>query len=52
MIISKSTLEKEGQLIIRDTNKTALVEVGRTLSPIDLNGKYMWVISNVDIDTA
>ena len=52
VIISKKTLEKEGQLVVRNANKIALAEVRRTSSPMDLDGKYMWAISNVDIDAA
>ena len=37
---------------MENANKIALVEVARTSSPMDLNGKYMWAISNVDIDAA
>ena len=52
VIISKKALEKEGQLVVRNADKIALAEVGRTSSPMDLDGKYMWAISNVDIDAA
>ena len=52
MIISKKALEKEEQLVVRNADKIALAEVGKTSSPIDLNGKYMWAISNIDIDAA
>ena len=52
VIISKKALKKEGQLVVRNVDKIALAEVGRTSSPIDLDGKYMWAISNVDIDAA
>ena len=52
MIISKKVLEKEGQLIIRKADKIVLAEIRITLSLIDINGKYIWVISNVDIDAA
>ena len=52
VIISKKALEKEGQLVVRNADKIALAEVGRTSSPIDLDGKYIWAISNVDIDAA
>ena len=50
VIISKRALEKEGQLVVRNADKIALAEVGRTSSPMDLDGKYMWAISNVDIN--
>ena len=52
VIISKKALEKEGQLVVRNADKIVLAEVGKTSSPMDLDGKYMWVISNVDIDAA
>ena len=50
VIISKKTLEKKGQLVVRNTNKITLAEVGKTSSPIDLDGKYIWAISNVYIN--
>ena len=50
VIISKKALEKEGQLVVRNADNIALAEVGRTLSPMNLDGKYIWAISNVDID--
>ena len=52
VIISKKTLEKEEPLIVRNADKIALAEVERTSRPMDLNGKYMWAISNIDIDEA
>ena len=50
VIISKKALEKEEQLVVRNADKIALAEVGRMSSPIDLDGKYMWAINNVNID--
>ena len=50
VIILKKALEKEGQLVVRNANKIALTEFGRTLSSIDLDSKYIRAISNVDID--
>ena len=41
VIILKKTLEKEGQLVVRYTDKIVLAEVGKTLSPKDLDGKYI-----------
>lgn len=35
---------------MKNINKIALADITKTSSPIDLNGKYMWVISNVHID--
>ena len=52
VIISKKALEKEGQLVVRNADKIALAEVRSALSLMDLDGKYMWAISNVDIDAA
>ena len=52
MIISKKTLEKERQLVVRNKDKIALVEVGRTLSLMDLDGKYLCTISNIDMIVA
>ena len=37
---------------MRNADKIAQAEIARTSSPIDLNGKYMWAMSNVDIDAA
>ena len=37
---------------MRNADKIAQVEVVRTLSPMDLDGKYMWTMSNIDIDAA
>ena len=50
VIISKKALEKERQLVVKNADKIALAKVGKTLSPMDFDGKYMWAISNVDID--
>ena len=49
MIISKRAIKKEDQLVVRNVDKIALTKVGRTSSLIDLDSKYMWAISNVDI---
>ena len=48
--ISKKSSEKEEKLVVRNADKILLAKVGKTSSPIDLDGKYMWAISNVDID--
>ena len=37
---------------MENINKIALIEVVKILSLINLDGKYMWVISNVKIDAA
>ena len=37
---------------MRNADKIEQAEVVRTSSPMDLDGKYMWAMSNVDIDTA
>ena len=49
VIISKKTIEKEGQLVVRNIDKIVLAEVRRTSSLMDLDGKYIWAISNIDI---
>ena len=36
---------------MRNADKIVQTEVAKTLSLIDLDGKYMWAMSNVDIDT-
>ena len=41
VIISKKTLEIEGQLVVGNADTIALIEVGRISSPMDLDGKYM-----------
>ena len=51
VIIKEKTREKEGLLEgIADT--AAPTEVAQALSPIDLAGKYMWAMSNANIDAA
>ena len=52
VVTSKKAREKEGQLVVKNADKIALVEVVRTSSPMNLDGKYMWAISNIDIDAA
>ena len=52
VIISKRALEKEGQLVVKNADKIVLAKVRRTSSLMDLDGKYIWAISNVDIDAA
>lgn len=49
VIILEKTRQKEEQLLIENVIKRA--EVAKMLSLIDLDSKYMWAISNVDIDT-
>ena len=39
-------------MVVRIADKIVQAEVPRTLSPMDLDGKYMWAMSNIDIDTA
>lgn len=48
MIISEKVREKEGQLIVGNAIK--LVEIVKMSYPIDLGGKYMWTISNTNIN--
>ena len=52
VIISKKALKTERQLVVKNADKIVLAEVGRTSSLMDLDGKYMWAISNDDIDAA
>ena len=52
MTILKRALEKKRQLVVRNADEIVLAEIRKKLSPIDLDGKYIWVISNIDIDTA
>ena len=35
---------------MRNVNKIAQAEVARILGPMDLDGKYIWTMSSVDID--
>ena len=51
VIIEEKVREKEGLSEgIADT--TAPAEVARASSPVDLAGKYMWAMSNADMDAA
>ena len=50
VIISKKALKKERQLVVRNADKIALAKVRRMSSPMDLDCKYIWAISNIDID--
>ena len=52
VVTSKKAREKEGQLVVRNADKIAQAEVARTSSPMDLDGKYIWAMSNIDIDAA
>ena len=49
MIISKKAQERNRQLIERNADKIVVMKVGRILSLIDLDSKYIWAISNGDI---
>lgn len=50
MIILEKAQEKEKQLVVRNINKIALVKITKTLSPINLDSKYILAISNIDIN--
>ena len=50
VIIPEKAQEKEKQLAIRNVDKIAQVEVARTSRPMDLDGKYIWAINNIDIE--
>ena len=52
VIISKKTWKKKGQLIVKNANKIVHAKVAKTLGPINLDGKYIRVISNINIDAA
>ena len=52
VIISKKAVQKKKQLVVRNVDKIALAEMRKTSSLIDLYGKYMSAISNLDIDVA
>ncbi len=47
-------MAKKGRklLTIENTEKTAIVEVTKVLSDIDLGSKHSWAISNADMDAA
>ena len=49
VIIEEKTREKEG-LSDDIADITATAEVAQALSPVDLTGKYMWAMSNANID--
>lgn len=50
MIISEKAGEKEEQLVIGNAIEQA--KVVKMSNPINLNSKYIWAVSNTDIDTA
>ena len=50
VIISKKVQEKKRRLVVKNVNKIAQTEVARILSIMDLDSRYMWAISNVEID--
>ena len=49
VIIQKKAREKKG-LLKSITDTTALAEVAQALNSVVLVGKYMWAISNANID--
>lgn len=49
-IISEKIGEKERQLVVENTIE--LAKVAKMLSLIDFDSKYMWAISNANIDAA
>ena len=51
VIIGEKAKEKKG-LSEGITDTTASAEMARALSPVDLVGKYMWAISNANMDAA
>ena len=51
VIIEEKARKKEG-LSEGIVNTTMPAEVARASSPVDLTRKYMWVISNANIDAA
>lgn len=50
MIISKKYRKKEGKLVGENKDKIVLVKVEKMSNPIYFNGKYMWVINNININ--
>ena len=50
IILEKAREEK--MLLESIANITALAEVTRVSSPVDLAGRYNWVMSNADLDAA
>ena len=42
--------ENGGPLAMENVDKTAIAEVAKILSAINLGNKYSWAISNADID--
>lgn len=50
MIISEKGRKKEGELVGENVDKITLADVVETSNPVDFNGKYMQIISNIDID--
>ena len=51
-VIIEEKAKKKERLLEGIADITTPVEVARALSPVDLAGKYIWAISNADMDTA
>lgn len=52
IIISKKAQKKKRRLVMGNTDKITLTKITKTLSLIDFDSKYIWIISNVDNDVA
>lgn len=51
IIISEKSKKKKKKSVEENVDKIAMVMVTKILSSVDFNGRYMWTISNIDIDT-
>ena len=52
IVLAERGRENRGLLVIENANKTAMAEVVKISSVIDLGNKYSWAISNTDIYSA
>lgn len=50
MIIFEKGKKNKKKLVEKNVNKITILEVARILSLVDLNDKYIGVISNINID--
>lgn len=46
----RESLKKNIQLIVKNVNKIALMEIAKISSPINIDNKYIQAIGDIDID--
>lgn len=49
--IAEKNRKNRRLLVIKNKNKTAIMEITKEMSVIDFGNKYNWVINNTNIDT-